>query len=286
MFLTYLYFMTSLWLGWSSAVHAWQGTRYTVRDNTEVYEHPKADSEVIHYLNTGDTVLVGGVASKKFRIIKFKLGQSIQQGYVLSQQIAGWDTVVNAVSSRKRVSAFVSLHGSYQRQGERALQTSADSTYSVSEFSGFSQFLAAGVDFPYGEEWAIRLGLIVRNSYMEGKAKPDNTSTQYQFSLDQDFIGASAGLRFRPKAWGPLSFMAGAEFSKGTRVELKVLDGPAVDSSEVKLPYFMIFSGAVLYDFKLSQNLGFEPGLNIGVVATADPVIVLAEGLVSVKYFF
>lgn len=80
---------------------------------------------------------------------------------------------------------------------------------------------------------------------MEGVADLDNTATDYKFALEQNFIGASVDLRYRPVLWGQWSVMGGAEFSKGTSVTLKVLSGPGVDTSDIQLPYYMIFSGTV-----------------------------------------
>lgn len=36
----------------------------------------------------------------------------------------------------------------------------------------------------------------------------------------------------------------------------------------------------------ISTDFTFEPGFRLGLVATAEPVIFLAEGLMTLKYYF
>ncbi|MCB0351354.1 MAG: hypothetical protein KDD38_09240 [Bdellovibrionales bacterium] len=263
-------------------------THSVTGDSVAVYSKPSESSSIIYRLSLGEQVAISSKNRGQFKAVLFKASGRFQKGYVLESETNKWGLISPIVAEipRKRFSIYASVIESFGWQGKRDLQTASDAIYSVGTFSGFSTFFAAGVDMPYGEEWAVRLGVVMRRSYLEGVTQPENSATEYKFGLEQDFIGASAGLRLRPKSWGAWSLMGGAEFSKGTSVDLKVLKGPSVNTSEVQLPYFMIFSGALLYEKLLSKDFAFEPALRLGVVATAEPVILIAEGLLTIKYYF
>ena len=179
----------------------------------------------------------------------------------------------------------VDFYYSAHLQGDRELQTGTDTTYDVSSFKGSSFFFGGYFSTSIFKEWVGRVSLKLRQNTMEGDAKLQGsmTSNKSVFLLTQNFASLGVALS-RPFIKPNMYLLGEVEFAKGTDVDLKVTSGTPVDTSDVKNPFFVVFSGGLGYHKKLSNNFLLSPEFKVGFVSTSDPFILLIEGRVGIAY--
>jgi hypothetical protein len=269
----------------------------TVTAETEVYSRPDIDSNVVHTLVFGDQIRVSAKEESGFRRIQYTVGNKARRGYILLEDVGSLQNVkklpkgyVNPAvknANLKRSGAYFTGIYSYQYQGKRELQTTADSIYEVSEFTGSTLFFGLGYEYQYDPSWALRAGVVMREVDMQGDALPKGgAGAGNRFQLLESFVGAEVGLRFSPASWGRWSFLAAFEYSSGTAIELKVLSGPPILQNELEKPVLGLLYGAIAYRYGLGSRWTFEPAIRGGAVVTTDPVTILVEASGSAIYHF
>lgn len=189
-----------------------------------------------------------------------------------------------ADGASKGWSYALSLVGAYQYQDKRVLQTNPDSIYDLSAFKGSSAFFALDTEYEFASNWAARVGLFMRETHLEGDARPRDIATSYRFSLQHQFTGVELSVRYTRPEWSGLSMIGSVERASGKSVKMEVLSGPPVDSREMVPPNFTIISCGLIYSRPLSKRWSVEPTAKAGMVTTTLPPIFLAQGLLSFRW--
>jgi hypothetical protein len=265
---------------------------YIVEGEVDVYAKPEGEAWPVMTLAMGDRFRYVGGDYGDYRKIAFRFKGRLRAGYVLGTQV---DSNASAEMKRKHPAAgamlnqrwlTASLVGSYQQQGQRDLQTSADSIYEVTEFAGSTTFLGLGVDWPIRNDWALRSGLSLRKVSMEGSATAEGASTSQGILLEYQMVSLELALKHYFAAPARWVLSGGLEIAKTTGADLTVTDGPPLAETDIEFPTFYILSGGLHYDWSLGKEWAVEPGLKLGVIANAQPVILLSEGVLHIKYAF
>ncbi len=281
----------------TSGSMAWAKSQpFVVDDEVAVYEQPDDSEEPAFFLSLGDEILItAGVHKKNFRGIQYKLNGRWRDGYVLAKELKGEDTrkrsARQGLPPRKRLgpaplesSVYVSAVFSYASQFERDIQTTSDSVYKASEFTGTATFFALGIDHALTESWFLRTGFVMRTSYLEGDAQQEGSPTVYKFGLEQSFYGVNLGMKLSPPDWHGHTFMVEFEYGKSSKQKLKVLAGPPLANDEPAKVSYVTLAGTYSYNWRLNRAWTCAPGLRLGSMVSARPIILLAESLLSLHY--
>lgn len=258
-------------------------------ENVAIYQRPDKSSKIIGRARLGQKLPTESRPRRGFYKVQFRSRGKVRSGYVALDE-AGYSVIREIKKSlRSRYAVGVSAIYSLQSQGARELETSHDTKYDITEFKGSSTFFRLYVDMPVSTDWASRLGLVMRKTSVEGDAILSGSATYSRFHLEQSFIGIEGVLK--RYLLNDYFWMGGvAEFSKGTKVGLKVISGTPVSQSEVKKPFFAVFSVAAGYDIPLVRSgnsaLFITPEMRLGGVVTTDPITYLVELAVNVGWAF
>ncbi len=262
--------------------------RYIVGRSTSIYEGPSRDFKSDRHYNRGQTVDVEENCEEGF--CRVKLGADI--GYVLRSALIDWQLVGRVGSTGEGVSAEkpkrwqfrFEIIESYLQEAAHDIQTSLNSTYSLSAFKGLNTNFAIGVEYAKDINWSWLAGLIYRRVDTEGDSVETGTTLTNRFRLEQTFVGGTAGVRYYLSHHERWSMSGNLEYSKGQSIKLVVLQGPAIDSSGLKLPLYVIATGGLGYTMPLMSHYSLELGLRAGAVMTTIPATVVAEGLVALRF--
>lgn len=265
--------------------------RYKAHNEIPVYSEPELNRKPVYNLSLGDEFQLSTKMKNGFWVIQYKLNGRPIRGYVLKVDLEGHEvlnasqTDEEARSNKERLSSFyVSAVKSYYTQNKRTLQTNEDSIYDLAEFSGTSVFVAMGRDFLLNENYAIRAGLVLRNMYLEGDVTQEGSPTISKFAHEQKFYGLQLGLKYNHSTWQRLALLVEFEFDRSYSQKLKVLEGPAVDDSQLKNVTHVAAAGSILYEWVFAKKWSIEPSLRYGIVLSAPAFINLTEGLLTLHY--
>jgi len=176
----------------------------------------------------------------------------------------------------KRVLFYGSLIGAYQFQGPRQIKTSPTSIYDVGEFSGTSASYAAGFEYRFSSELSGLVGGVLRTILLEGGTS-STTASKNVFRVTKEFQGIETGFRYTPKAWNGWGMSIRGEYDQGQSVQLKVLQGPPVDQSDVHPTSIVVLFGGIEYLKRRGPGLYLRPEFLVGVVPSTMPVTTIVE---------
>lgn len=186
----------------------------------------------------------------------------------------------------ERWSIGIQLIESFLYQWGRDIQTSADAVYQLSAFSGNTSFLALTLDIPINPTQSLSVGPVMRTVDMKGDAKSADSTLENKFNLLIDFVGVQVGIRYMPPNWDKWSWVSYFEYSKATKINLKVISGPQLDSSQLDKPNYYVFTTGFFYNLQMGKHFLLEAGGRGGLVTSTEPVTIVTEGLASIKYLF
>jgi hypothetical protein len=188
--------------------------------------------------------------------------------------------------SSARSSLFFSGVFSFAYQGERDLQTTPDTIYDLSIFTGSSVFFEFGWRKPLASPWTLNLSLVRRTLFLTGEAKVREsvTNSQSDFELTETGIGIQAGALYRMnESWSLLALL---ELTKINSVELVVVNGTLIDDSEIDAPMHVVMIGGFAYHTSINKNWELEFQLRGGSFVTTDPVTIILESAAQIHYMF
>ena len=124
---------------------------------------------------------------------------------------------------------------------------------------------------------------MARQTVMSGVSQTDNSVTTNKLELTQNFLGVDFALAYRPQRWRWWAIKGHMEYSVGTSAKIAVLEGPPIDDSDIELPQFLVFGLSTSRTIKVSRRVRFEPAVKLGLAATANPPILIAEILGTIR---
>lgn len=257
---------------------------YRVDADVSVLRAPKAGAAVVHVLTFGDDVDVYSGEFSGYKKVRVRLRRGEKVGYVQTSLQRSWALTPAKQFEGRPYTFYFSLVEAFYRQGERDLQTNPMTIYTISDFTGMSTFFELGIDYKLEDPWEIRVGLAARKMDLEGEAVADDAVTKNRFLLKESFLGLNVGAKYNPREWKRWGAIAGLEVSRGTSVDLVVLEGPPVDEGDIEMPVFSILYGGLTYQKQLNKHLVVEPALQLGSVVTADPVILMLEARLTLLF--
>ncbi len=261
-----------------------------VQDTLSLHVHPAVKSRVFQRARPGETLILSGRSGRGFLEVFVTYKGRQVRGYVLKTSLQRSRILLSTGKSfhedkdHKWVFGALGAYSS-DSQGARDLTTGPDTSYDIGDFAGQALYFGAYADWPFSTSYAIRLSLLLRQIRMEGDALlQDSPAAPSKFRVTQNFLSLAIGLKksiFLPNLW----WLAELEMAKGTSVTLDVLEGNAVDQSEVTPPFFIIGSLSLGYDIKVAKHWRVFPQARIGLAGTS-PATVLMEGVLGVGYAY
>lgn len=246
---------------------------------------PRVKSRVVRILQPGDELVHTGRRGRGFIELEDEIGRRLyvrRRDMLKSRLVKARDP-----SKAPRRNFGLNLTFSSQSQSGRELQTGTDTTYDVGDFTGSSFFFGFHLDWPLVNQWVGRLGLGMREVSMEGDAtlQDSMSGSTSGFLLEQSFVSFSATMlrRFESSKY---YILGEVEFAQGSDVNLEVVSGTPVDTSDVETPFYVVFSAGLGRHFNVGEKFILSPEIRLGVVSTADPFILLGELRVHGGYAF
>ena len=179
------------------------------------------------------------------------------------------------------------MNFSYTRssQQDKELETSPDDTYLIDSFDGEAFSLQLYLEYYIKRQWYVQFGLAYRNLRSEGDARLSSApSSSSEFRLAEDILLATLGTRKR--IWKRLYMGADGEFGRSINTDLKVLDGPQIDTSSVENRFFGNLYATAEYRIRRHKKKRglIIPRLRWGAILNTDPLTYLVDFGVSYRF--